>query len=114
MLVGSGVRTTEHARNGVRSYERAIVAMVQPYFALTEQLWQLSPRQMRQLPRGYCLFFLAHVEVLRSSTLRLEKIERLARLYRDLDYPDDAKMAHHVASMLVDAFQNVDLREAPR
>jgi ppGpp synthetase/RelA/SpoT-type nucleotidyltranferase len=110
MLVTSGVRTTEDARKGISTYERAIVAMVQPYFALTEQLWQLSPRQMPQIPRGYSLFFLAHVEVLRTSTLRLEKIERLARLYRALDYPDDAKTAHHVASMLVDAFQKVDLK----
>jgi ppGpp synthetase/RelA/SpoT-type nucleotidyltranferase len=104
MLVASGVRTTEDARRGVRDHERAIAAMVQPYFALTEQLWQLTPKQMPHMFRGYSLFFLAHVEVLRTSTLRLEKVERLARLYRELDYPDDAKAAHHVASMLVDVF----------
>lgn len=62
---------------------------------------------MPSLPRGYSLFFLAHVEVLRASTWRLA---RLARLYRELDYPDDAKTAHHVASMLVDAFDHIGLR----
>ena len=110
MLVTSGIRTTNDARRGIREHESAIAAMVQPYFALTERLWQLSPEQMPSLPRGYSLFFLAHVEVLRASTLRLERVERLARLYRELDYPDDAKTAHHVASMLVDAFGHIGLR----
>jgi ppGpp synthetase/RelA/SpoT-type nucleotidyltranferase len=112
MLVASGIRTTEDARRGICEHERAIAAMVHPYFALTEQLWQLSPKQMPRIPRGYSLFFLAHVEVLRTSTLRLEKIERLARLYRELDYPDDAKAAHHVAGMLVDAFEHIGLRSS--
>ena len=103
MLVTSGIRTTEDARRGVREHEETIAAMVEPYFALAERLWQLTPRRMPSLFRGYSLFFLAHAVVLRTSTLRLEKIERLARLYRELDYPDDAKTAHHVASMLVDA-----------
>lgn len=114
MLAASGIRTTEDALAGAREHEAAIAAMVTPYFALTEQLWQLTPRQMPRLPRGYALFFLAHVEVLRSSTLRLEKIERLARLYRDLDYPDDAPMAHHVASLLVDAFGHIAIGGLPQ
>ncbi|MBX3232809.1 MAG: hypothetical protein KIT84_43815 [Labilithrix sp.] len=109
MLVASGVRTTEDARRGLREHEHAVVAMVEPYFALTEQLWQLTPKRMPRIFRGYSLFFLAHVEVLRTSTLRLEKVERLARLYRELDYPDDAKTAHHVASMFVDAFDHLGL-----
>ncbi len=109
MLVASGIRTTEDARRGAAEHAAAIAAMVAPYFALTEQLWQLSPRQMPRLPRGYSLIFLAHVVLLRASALRLEKIERLARLYRALDYPEDAKMAHHVASLLVDAFGHLEL-----
>lgn len=104
MLVASGLRTAEDARHGLRDHEAAIAAMVKPYFALTEQLWQLTPRQMPSLLRGYSLFFLAHVVVLQRSTLRLEKVERLARLYGELDYPDDPTTALHVATMLVDAF----------
>lgn len=103
MLAFSGVRTTDQARRGVDQHGDVIEAMVRPYFTLAEQLWQLSPQRMPSTLRGYSLFFLAHVEVLRASTLRLEKIERLARLYRELDYPNDAKTAHHVASQLVDA-----------
>jgi len=114
MLVASGLRTTEDARRGARGAERAILAMARPYFTLTERLWQISPARMPSLPRGYALFFLAHVEVLRTSMLRLEKIERLAKLYRALDYPDDPKAAYDVASLLVDAFEQVELPPSPR
>lgn len=107
LLIASDVRTTADARKGVREHEAAIRAMVEPYFALTRRLWQLAPEQMPRILRGYSLFFLAHVKVLRSSSLQIEKIERLARLYRELDYPDDPRMAHHVASMLVDALGDV-------
>lgn len=110
MLAGTGLRTTEDVRRGVREHADTITAMVEPYFALTETLWQLSPKRMSRLPRGYSLFFLAHVAILHASTLRLEKIERLARLYRELDYPDDAATAHQVASLLVDAFGPIALR----
>lgn len=104
LLAWSGIRTVAEARSGILEHHDVIVAMVKPYFAFAWETWQLSPEQMAQIFRGYSLFFLAHVEVLRASSLRLEKIERLARLYRELDYPDDARTAHRVASMLVDAF----------
>lgn len=107
LLASSGIRTVADARAGILLHHDVIVAMVKPYFAFAWETWQLSPEQMARIFRGYSLFFLAHVEVLRASSLRLEKIERLARLYRELDYPDDARTAHRVASMLVDAFAAV-------
>lgn len=109
MLVASGVQTTDQARRGVRVHERAIAAMAAPYFAATEQLWRLTPREMKPFPRGYSLFFLAHALVLLSSTLRLERIERLAHLYRALDYPDDPKTAHAVATVLFEAIADPPL-----
>ncbi|MBX3210027.1 MAG: hypothetical protein KF764_33665 [Labilithrix sp.] len=109
MLASSGIRTVADARAGVEQHRDAITAMVKPYFAFAWETWQLSPDRMARIFRGYSLFFLAHVEVLRTSALRIDKTERLARLYRELDYPDDAGTAHRIASMLVDAFGNVGL-----
>jgi hypothetical protein len=57
--------------------------------------------------RGYCLFFLAHAAVLDAPSLGINKVERLAHLYRELDYPDDARAAQRVASDLVDAFRDI-------
>jgi len=107
MLASTGIRTVEDARVGVRSHGAAIVAMVKPYFAFAFSAWSLSPDQMQKVLRGYSLFFLAHAAVLKASTLRLDKVLRLTRLYRELDYPEDERAAQHVASMLVDAFGDV-------
>ncbi len=107
MLAAAGVDTVAAARDGVRTRAGAIVAMVRPYFAFTSREWSLSPDRMPQILRGYALFFLAHAVVLDSPALGLDKVERLTRLYRELDYPDDERAAQRVASSLVAA-----LREA--
>jgi len=104
MLASSGVHTVADARRGIESHAGAIVAMVKPYFAFAFRTWSLSPEQMDCIFRGYSLFFLAHAEVLRRPSLGIDKVERLANLYRQLDYPDDERAAQRVASQLVDAF----------
>ena len=73
-------------------------------FAFAWQKWRLSPEQMREIFRGYSLFFSAHAEVLRKRSLGLDNVERLARLYRAIDYPDDERAAQLVASRHVEAF----------
>ena len=104
MLASSGVSTVADARRGIENHADAIVSMVKPYFAFAWRTWSLSPGQMDQIFRGYSLFFLAHAEVLRRPSLGIDKVERLANLYRQLDYPDDERAAQRVASQLVDAF----------
>lgn len=111
MLELSGVATVADARAGVVRHREAIVAMVQPYFQFAWSAWRLEPG--RALYRGYALFFLAHVEVLAAPSLELDKVGRLARLYRALDYPDDPRTAQQVAGMLVDAFRGSAALVAP-
>jgi hypothetical protein len=43
--------------------------------------------------------------VLRTPRLGIDKVERLTNLYRQLDYPDDARAAQQVASELVRALE---------
>jgi putative GTP pyrophosphokinase len=104
MLGASGIQTVSEARAGIAQHREAILGMVQPYFAFAFRAWRLSPDRMPKVFRGYSLFFLAHAAVLEASALDIDKVERLAHLYRELDYPDDAKAALTVASMLVEAF----------
>jgi putative GTP pyrophosphokinase len=106
MLAAAGVRTVAAARDGVRARQAAIVAMVKPYFAFASQAWSLSPQRMDRVLRGYALFFLAHALVLDAAALGLDKVERLTRLYRELDYPDDERAAQRVAGSLVAAFRD--------
>ena len=106
MLRAGGIDTVAAAREGVARHRQTIVGMTRPYFAFTTAAWRLSPDRMDWLPRGYALFFLAHVAVLGSPALGVTKVERLAHLYRELDYPDDAREAQRVASDLVLAFRD--------
>jgi len=109
MLAASGIATVAEARDGVRGRAETIVSMVRPYFGFTSSAWSLSPDQMPRLFRGYSLFFLAHALVLDSPALGIDKVARLTRLYRELDYPDDARAAQRVASTQVDAFHRAAL-----
>ncbi len=103
MLRASGVRTVDEARRGVRDHARTIAQMVGPYFAFAAKTWSLSADHMPAVPRGYSLFFLSHAVLLGATTLRLEKVARLSRLYHEVDYPNDERAAQQVAVALVDA-----------
>jgi len=94
----------ELERRGVALHADAIVAIVKPCFAFAWQTWRLSPEQMREIFRGYPLFFFAHAEVLRKRSLGLDNVERLARLYRAIECPDDERAAQLVARQHVEAF----------
>jgi hypothetical protein len=107
MLASSGIASVGAAREGLARHRRAIVAMVQPYFAFAASTWRLSPDGMATILRGCSLFFLAHATVLDAPSLGINKVERLAHLYRELDYPDDERAAQRVASHLVDAFRDI-------
>jgi ppGpp synthetase/RelA/SpoT-type nucleotidyltranferase len=107
MLACSGISTVADARAGLARHRRTIVAMVKPYFAFATSTWRLTPDGMAHVLRGYGLFFLAHAAVLDATALGINKVERLAHLYRELDYPDDAGTAHRVAGNLVDAFRDI-------
>jgi hypothetical protein len=104
MLAFAGVRTVAEARSGARAHRDAIEAMVRPYFAFAWREWRLAPGRLEAIPRGYSLFFLAHALVLHDAQRGLDKVERLAQLYAELDYPDDARAAQRVATALVEAF----------
>jgi putative GTP pyrophosphokinase len=104
MLAQSGITSTADVRRGVREHGASIAVMVEPYFAFASREWELSPGSSGRILRGYSLFFLAHAVVLHSPSLGIDKVERLTRLYRELDYPDDERAAQRVASALVSAF----------
>jgi len=104
MLAACGVETVADAREALALHGDRLRAMVDPYFAYSRRAWGLAPEQMTSLARGYSLFFLAHALALGAPRLGADPVERLTRLYRELDYPDDPATARQVASALVAAF----------
>jgi hypothetical protein len=49
----------------------------------------------------------AHLAIVRAPETGLSKVARLTRMYSELDYPEDEKTAHRIASGLVLALSNV-------
>ncbi len=104
LLAACGIDTVAAARDALIEHGARVPRMVMPYFDYSRRAWGLAPEQMPNLVRGYALFFLAHALALDAPRLGATPVERLARLYYELDYPDDADAARRVAQALVAAF----------
>ncbi len=105
MLVSVGLATVADVRAALAAHSAAVRDMVGPYFQFAWQTWRLSPMRDDQVLRGYALFFVAHAHALAGASHQLDRVERLARMYRELDYPDDPAEAQRVASLLVEALR---------
>lgn len=101
MLLCAGLTTVSEVQAGLRHHAADLVAMARPYFQFAWTTWRLTPVREEGLLRGYAIFFLAHLHVTSGAGLQLDKVERLARLYRELDYPHDPPAAQRVASQLL-------------
>jgi ppGpp synthetase/RelA/SpoT-type nucleotidyltranferase len=105
MLQAAGLSTAADVRSALAARGAEIASMVRPYFSFAWQTWRLSPARNPGLLRGYALFFLAHAHVLAGASLQIDRVERLTRLYRELDYPHDPSEAQRVAGALVEALR---------
>jgi ppGpp synthetase/RelA/SpoT-type nucleotidyltranferase len=103
MLRLSGLGTTRDLYAALRRHRDDVTAMVRPYFEYTATAWRLTAASLDCVHRGYSLFFLSHVVIVRSPDLGLSKVSKLTQLYRELDYPDDERAAQRVASDLLAA-----------
>jgi ppGpp synthetase/RelA/SpoT-type nucleotidyltranferase len=105
MLGACGIDTVAGARAALVRHGAQVPSMAAPYFDYTRTAWGLALEQMPTLVRGYSLFFLAHALAQDTPRLGATPVERLTRLYHELDYPDDVEAAGRVARALVAAFR---------
>jgi ppGpp synthetase/RelA/SpoT-type nucleotidyltranferase len=105
MLKRAGLRTTREVMHSLETHRAAVQAVVGPYFEFAKDTWALTASNLESIQRGYCLFFLAHVALLKGGELEVSKVAKLTELYRELDYPDDEKTAQKVASGLLAALR---------
>lgn len=102
MLRCVGFEHSGDVRSQLARHGPSLIALATPYFAFAQQSWGLVPDALR----GYALFLLAHWQALTTaSSLALDKVMRLAALYRELDHPHDEREAQRVASQLFEAFR---------
>lgn len=103
MLGHAGLSTTAAVQAAVVEHGAAARSIVDAYRAFARAMWQLDLSALPAVERGYGLFFVAHVALLRRDELHLSRVARVAQTYRALDYPDDEREAHRVASALAAA-----------
>jgi len=100
MLRISGITTTKDLLLSLEKNRAAILEMITPYFDFARNTWNLSVSTLSFVHRGYSLFFLAHIAILESQSLELNKVSRLTYFYHELDYPNDERTASKVAGEL--------------
>ncbi len=105
MLRLSGLVNTRDLHASLRANRAHVLAMIPPYFEFARSTWKLTVASLDQVHLGYSLFFLSLVAILRGPDLGISKVSKLTQVYRELDYPDDERTAHRVASGLVAALQ---------
>ena len=106
MLQLAGLDTVGSVRAAIARHGDRLAALAVPYFEFARRAWQFEPNgDGAGVVRGYALFFLAHACSLDAPGLVFDKVERLARMYRELDHPDDPAAAHRIASQLVEVLR---------
>lgn len=108
MLRLAGFRQTSEVYAALHNEGPRLLTLVAPYFEFTRTVWHLNSSDFENIPRGYCLFFLSHSVILKSTILERNKVAKLAQFYRELDYPEDEKSALEVAEKLIDTLARSD------
>jgi len=101
MLGLSGLRTTEAVLQAVEGHGREVDGFLEPYLGFAREWLGLDVGAIDSVSRGYSLLLVAHLVILRGPERSLSKVEKLTRLYAELDYGGDQDKAHDVAGRLV-------------
>ncbi|MDR3606099.1 MAG: GTP pyrophosphokinase family protein [Oligoflexia bacterium] len=75
------------------------------YFDFSKNHWRFDKSSVSHVQRGYGLLFLAHLHILETEELFINKVNRLTQFYREIDYPDDPDSAKNAARSLVAALK---------
>lgn len=103
MLQFVGIQTIGELDRAIKLKTPAIINFIHPYFAFTQQAWGFSEQDLDQYKKGYCLLFLCHILLLEMDQLTINQVERVAKFYQALDYPDNPKTAQKIATMLINS-----------
>lgn len=96
LLRHAGWEGAEHVWRGAEALRLAPEA-VDRYLEFARAALGFSPAAIDVIKRGYSLLVAAHLAIVRGPELGLAKVERLRRIYRELDGLDEDD-AHHAAS----------------
>ena len=76
-------------RDNLWACREDLLHFVRPYFEFTRKTWTFGRQDLGRFLRGNSLVFLSHILVIRGQTLGIERSQKLAKFYQQVDYPDD-------------------------
>ena len=100
--VGDVLKVAEHLKGRLQVF-------LPVYFDFAKKQWGLDLDSIPEVQKGYGLLFLAHLHVLETEDLLINKLDRLTKFYRDMDYPEDVASAKAVAQALISALKSHSL-----
>lgn len=105
VLRNAGLDNMEELGRKLQEREETILAFMEPYLEFTRIVFSFGVQDMESISRGYSLLVLAHLELLESSVLDLDRIVSLSRFYQAVDdAPPD--FAEKIALALVETYRS--------
>lgn len=102
MLHAAGLRGVKETFESLQGHQKQIQDSAKCYFEIIDELWGIRFEAGMTLPRGYGLVLLSHVVILASESLALNKVRRLAEMYRTIDQTHGSISPLDIAQKFVD------------
>ncbi len=102
MLQAAGLRGGGETLDSLKKYRIQIEESANCYFEIIDELWGIRFEAGMTLPRGYSLVLLSHVLILMSESLALNRVRRLAEMYRTIDQTHGSITPLDIAHRFVD------------
>ncbi len=101
----AGIRRVSDLLRNASNFREAMQKFLPLYFEFAKKQWGLERASIFAVQRGYAILFLAHLYILESEELFINKVNRLTEYYRETDYPGDLASAKSAAHALVEVLK---------
>lgn len=102
VLHAAELRSVKSVADAVEAHGEKLESFLVPYCEFAANAWNFDTARIESIQRGYGLHFIAHLSVLNRESLFIDKLNRVSRFYRDIDYPDDFEKACVVGRQLIE------------
>lgn len=106
VLHAAELRSVKAVHDAVSTHGSKLEGFLKPYFEFARGAWNFDAARIESIQRGYGLHFIAHLSVLDRDPLLIDKLNRVSRFYRDIDYPEDSEKAAVVGRQLIEKLKS--------
>jgi putative GTP pyrophosphokinase len=100
-LAAADLDTVQKTLSAFTATAASLESFIPLYFEFAKAALGFDVSQLEEIQKGYGLLFLAHLHLLKTESLALNRMQRFARFYETLDFPGDFAKSRDIASQLV-------------